>query len=130
MASNADDYGPALYYTGRPNYSAVTLALGLTWTMDFHNKTFDLQMARSQAKRAEHQRRLSPSSAARGAWDPPAAGSPSGDDPSGPARATDPKAFHRQHPITNYDVFNSNAFQPKPCQPLPVRQTSYLCGRT
>ena len=85
---------------------------------------------RMERKRAEHQRRLSPSSAARGAWDPPAAGSPSGDDPSGPARATDPKAFHRQHPITNYDVFNSNAFQPKPCQPLPVRQTSYLCGRT
>jgi outer membrane protein TolC len=55
-ANAADGYGPALYYTGRPNFSSVTFALGLQWTMDFHNRSFDLQMARAQAKRAEFQR--------------------------------------------------------------------------
>jgi outer membrane protein TolC len=55
-ASGADDYGPALYYTGRPNFSSVTVALGLSWNLDFHNKSFDLQMARAQAKRADYQR--------------------------------------------------------------------------
>ena len=39
-------------------------------------------------------------------------------------------AFHRQHPITDFDVFNHTAFQPVPCSPQRVRATSYMCGRT
>ena len=80
---------------------------------------------RMARKYAAQQGRLAPGPA----WDPPAAGIGSGLNHR-PSSHPEPTSFHRQHPITNFDVFNSNGFQPKSCQPSPVRQTSYLCGRT
>ena len=55
-ASAADDFGPALYYTGRPNYSSAVVGLGLQWRLDFHNKAFDLQQAEAETRRANAQR--------------------------------------------------------------------------
>jgi len=104
--------GGSSYSTGRSDVSERELAHTLA----------SRRMAR---KYAAQQGRLAPGPT----WDPPAAGIGSGLNHR-PSSNPEPTSFHRQHPITNFDVFNSNGFQPKSCQPSPVRQTSYLCGRT
>ncbi len=54
--ASAAQIEPALYYTGRPNFSSVTVALGLRWNLDFHNKAFELQQAAAERRRADAQR--------------------------------------------------------------------------
>lgn len=55
-ASAAEPFPPALYYTSRPDFSSITVALALRWNLDFHNKAFDLEKAAAEARRAAYQR--------------------------------------------------------------------------
>ncbi|MCA9638082.1 MAG: TolC family protein, partial [Myxococcales bacterium] len=55
-SSTADPSMRALYYYDRYNYSRIVAALGMNWSLDFHNHAFKLKKARAERRAAEHDR--------------------------------------------------------------------------